>query len=68
MSQALLAAQLFTVREFIKTPAEIAVALRKIRDMGYDGVQLSCLGPIDSRELRKIADGEGLIICSDRLL
>ena len=55
-------AQLYTVRDFIKTPADIAETLRKVKQIGYDAVQTSALGPIEPAELRKIADGEGLAI------
>ncbi|MCX7848236.1 MAG: sugar phosphate isomerase/epimerase [bacterium] len=59
-----LAAQCYTVRDFLKTPAEIAATLKKIRAIGYPAVQLSALGPIDERELAAILDGEGLVCCA----
>jgi len=62
MSQ--IAAQLYTLREFTKTPADIARTLKKVAAIGYKSVQLSGLGPIDPAELKKIADGEGLSICA----
>jgi sugar phosphate isomerase/epimerase len=54
-------AQLYTLRDFAKTPKDIATTLRKVREIGYEAVQLSGLGPIEARELKKILDGEGLI-------
>jgi len=60
MGQSRIAAQLFTLREFLKTPADIAASLKKVRQMGYEAVQVSALGPIDKKELRQILDGEGL--------
>lgn len=57
---ALIAAQMYTLRELTKTPAEIAVACAKVKKMGYDGIQSSGMGPIDPNELKKILDGEGL--------
>lgn len=56
-----IAAQLFTVREFMRTPPEIAATLRCVKTLGYPAVQLSGLGPIDPKELASILDGEGLI-------
>ena len=53
-------AQLYTLRDFLKTPAEIAQSLKKVRAIGYQAVQVSGLGPIDDAELVKIIDGEGL--------
>jgi len=53
---------LYTLREFCKTPADIAATLKKVRALGYEAVQCSGLGPIAPRDLRRIADGEGLAI------
>jgi len=58
-----IAAQLYTVRDYTKTPKDIAVTLRKIREIGYEVVQLSALGPIDVKDLKSILDGEGLKVC-----
>lgn len=55
-----LAVQLYTLREFLKTPADVARTLRRVREIGYENVQVSGLGPIAPAELRKILDGEGL--------
>lgn len=64
MSGSVLAAQLYTVRDFTKTPEDIAATFKKVREIGYEAVQNSALGPIDPGELRKIADGEGVNICA----
>jgi sugar phosphate isomerase/epimerase len=53
-------AQLYTVREFTQTPEDVAKTLKKIREIGYEAVQVSGFGPIDKAELRKMLDGEGL--------
>jgi sugar phosphate isomerase/epimerase len=58
-----IAAQLWTVREFTKTPAEFAEALKKVRGIGYRAVQLSGHGPIEAKELRKILKEADLICC-----
>lgn len=55
---------MYTLREFTKTPADIAASLKKVRQIGYESVQLSALGPIDKAELKRILDGEGLSVCS----
>ena len=44
------AAQLYTVRDFAKTPADIATTLKKIRAIGYEAVQVSGVGPIAPAE------------------
>ncbi len=57
-------AQLYTVRDYIKTPPEIAKSLKKIREIGYDAVQVSGMGPIPEAELKSMLDGEGLVCCA----
>ena len=64
MPDSVIAAQLYTVREFTKTPADIASTMKKVKAIGYDVVQTSGLGPIEAEELRTIVDGEGLTICA----
>jgi sugar phosphate isomerase/epimerase len=64
MATSQLAAQLYTVRDFTKTPADISRTMKRIKQLGYDAAQCSGLGPIDPQELKKIADGEGLTICA----
>jgi len=58
------AAQLYTVRDYTQTPGDIAQSMKKVRAIGYEGVQVSALGPIDDDELAKILDGEGLVCCA----
>lgn len=58
------AAQLYTVRDHLKTPAGIAKSLKKVRAIGYEAVQISALGPIDEAELLKMLAGEGLTCCA----
>jgi sugar phosphate isomerase/epimerase len=59
-----LAAQMYTLREFTKTPAQIVQSLRRVKKIGYDAVQLSALGKIDPKELAAILKDEGLICCA----
>jgi sugar phosphate isomerase/epimerase len=59
-----LAAQLYTLREYTKTPADIAKTFARVRKMGYEAVQCSALGPIDPKELAKILQNEGLACCA----
>lgn len=58
------AAQLYTIRDHLKTPSDIARSLKKVSDIGYQAVQISGMGPIDESELVKILDGEGLVCCA----
>jgi sugar phosphate isomerase/epimerase len=59
-----IAAQLYTVRDHCKVPADIADTLHRIRAMGYRSVQASALGPVEPKELRRMLEGEGLVCCA----
>ena len=59
-----LAAQLYTLREFAKTPADIAATLKKVKRIGYDAIQCSGMGKIEPKELAAILSGEGLTCCA----
>ena len=58
------AAQLYTLRDFLKAPADIAQSLHKVRAIGYTAVQVSGMGPIAEDELNNILAAEGLICCA----
>lgn len=64
MKLAQVAAQLYTCRDLLKTPAGIADTLRRVRAIGYTAVQVSGMGPIAEEELVRILDGEGLTCCA----
>ena len=59
-----IAAQLYTLREHTKTPADIAKTLKRVKQIGYDAVQCSALGKIEPKELADILQGEGLTCCA----
>jgi sugar phosphate isomerase/epimerase len=59
-----IAAQLYTLRDFTKTPKELAQTLHRVRKIGYPAVQVSAIGPIDPHELAKLLKEEGLICCA----
>ena len=58
------AAQLYTLRDYCKTPADIAQTLKKVRAIGYEAVQVSGIAPIAEPDLKALLDGEGLICCA----
>jgi sugar phosphate isomerase/epimerase len=64
MDKSKIAAQLYTLRDYLKTPAEVAKTLKKVKETGFDAVQLSGLAPVDPAELAKMLKGEGLICCA----
>ncbi len=64
MSQSQIACQLYTLRHSTKTAADSAKTFRRVKQIGYDAVQVSGMGPIDPKELAKILQGEGLVCCA----
>jgi len=58
------AAQLYTLRDLMKTTPQIAHTLKQVKQIGYPAVQVSGIGPIDPKELKTICDELGLIICA----
>ncbi|MCX6992602.1 MAG: sugar phosphate isomerase/epimerase [Kiritimatiellaeota bacterium] len=53
-------AQLYTLHEHLKTPADIAATLKRLHEIGYRYVQISAVGPIDPQELKRIMDAAGI--------
>jgi sugar phosphate isomerase/epimerase len=61
------AVQMYTVRDYTKTAADLADSLKKIQDIGYSAVQLSAVGAmngetpeVDAKTARKMLDDHGL--------
>ncbi len=52
--------QLYTLRDYLKTPEDIARTLHKVSEIGYRVVQISGLGPIEPQALKDILDRENL--------
>lgn len=64
MNKTQIAAQLYTLRDSLKTPADIAKTLTEVRKIGYQAVQVSGLGPIDAKDLALLLEDNGLFCCS----
>lgn len=58
-----IAAQLYTVRAYTKTEKDIAQTLKKIKEIGYDCVQVSAFGPYRPEFLRDALAENGLSVC-----
>lgn len=67
VSELRLAAQLYTLRQFLKTPEDIAETLKKVKEIGYRAVQVSGIGPIEAKALKELADEHGLTICATHI-
>lgn len=55
-----IAAQLYTLRDFTKTRKDIAATMAKVKKIGYDAAQISGVGPIDPAELHSIMKDAGV--------
>ncbi|OGF47806.1 MAG: hypothetical protein A2452_09705 [Candidatus Firestonebacteria bacterium RIFOXYC2_FULL_39_67] len=54
--------QLYTLRNFLKTPEDISVSLKRVKEIGYKGVEVfSGIGPIEPAELKKMINEAGLL-------
>jgi sugar phosphate isomerase/epimerase len=58
------AVQLYTLRDHLKTPADIAASLKKVRAIGYQAVQISGMGAIPEADLVQLCRDNDLIICA----
>ncbi len=52
--------QLYTLRDFLKTPEDISSTLKKVKEIGYREVQISGIGKIEPSMLKEILNREGL--------
>lgn len=59
-----MAVQLFTLRDYLKTPQDMKQTLAKVKEIGYNAVQVSGIGPIDHETFKQLADEAGLDICA----
>lgn len=64
MSEPRIAAQLYTLRDYLKTPDDIRANLPRVAALGYRAVQLSAVGPMPDDELRAACDANGLEIAA----
>jgi sugar phosphate isomerase/epimerase len=59
-----IAAELYTLREQLREPSAIAASLQRVCEIGYDGVELAGLGPMEPLELARQLRQAGLVACS----
>ncbi len=58
------AAQLYTVRDFLKTPEDYQESLHKIAEIGYRSVQVSGPRPLEEADIAGLCEEKGLVINS----
>jgi sugar phosphate isomerase/epimerase len=58
------ALQLYTVRDACQDGTGLAATIRRIREIGFQAVQVSGIGPVPYPEVRAICEGEGVTICA----
>lgn len=58
------AAQLYTVRDHLKTPEDLLESLKRIKSIGYTAAQLSGQGPMDMETIRDIFAESGVACVS----
>jgi sugar phosphate isomerase/epimerase len=59
-----IALQLWTLREHLKTADDVARTFARVREIGYEHVQLSGLGALPAAEVKRLADAADLEICA----
>jgi len=59
-----IALQLWTLREHLKNVDEVARTFARVREIGYEHVQVSGLGAMPAAAVKKLADAAGLGICA----
>ncbi len=63
MKKSKIAAQCYTLRNFLHTSSATDRAFAKLRKIGFEAVQISGTS-LDPREIKKYADLNGLVICA----
>lgn len=64
MNLSTIAVQLYTLRDYCQNEADLEQTLRKVKEIGYQAVQVSGVGPIAPDTIKKLADAAGLRICA----
>lgn len=59
-----IAAQMYTIRDYIQNANDFNTSCKKLKDIGFDAVQISGAGDICPKEMKKIIDDNGLICCA----
>jgi sugar phosphate isomerase/epimerase len=60
----MIVAELFTLRDHLRDANAIAAGLQRVREIGYAGVELAGLGPIEPAHLARLLGHTGLVASS----
>lgn len=55
--------QLFTLRDYIKTPEDFEKTLSRLHDMGVEHIQISGIGDFCAKQQKEILDKYGMKVC-----
>lgn len=58
-----IAAQLYTLRNFTQTPEEFLETLKKVKEIGYESIQISGCGKMEPEFVKECLDETGLSVC-----
>ena len=61
-----LGAQTYTIRAYTQSERDLARALKKVRAIGYQTIQLSAVGPIAPKRIKELCDDKGLAVVLTR--
>lgn len=67
MADSVLAAQLFTCRNFTQDIGGVEDTFKKVKAIGYQAVQVSGFGPVDPKQVAKLAKDIGVTICATHM-
>ena len=55
---------LYNLRDYCKTEKDLDDTLGKVKEIGYEAVQISGVGPIDPEKIKALLDKHGLFCCA----
>ncbi|MBE5966525.1 MAG: sugar phosphate isomerase/epimerase [Lachnospiraceae bacterium] len=67
MGKPVIAVQLYTLRDFCKTPGDLKQTLHRVKAMGYHAVQVSGIAPMDPQIVKDATEQEGLTVCATHI-
>ena len=66
-TRSVIGAQLYTIREHTQTLPDIEKSLQRIREIGYEAIQISAFGQVNTRDVAKIVEDCGLTVAATHM-